>query len=135
MALTDEELVGGIIELDEDIDLEPFMDAAHYFIEKVVTHESYTVADKTMIETWLAAHLYAVRDPRSFKEYAGDVGVTYQSKVDLGFDVTQYGQQAMRMDIHGGLARLNKQAMDPATVQRIQVLYIGNSRLIDDPSE
>lgn len=127
MAFTDEDSVGGIIEWDTSIDLTPFIDTAHYCILKAVTDSSYTDADKEIIERWLAAHFYAVRDPRAIKESAGSVTVTYQGKVGLGFDVTEYGQQAMRLDIKGGLAQMNEGASSGDYARIFQILYVGTN--------
>lgn len=124
---TNEDAVGGIIEWDEDIELTPFIETANYLINKVVTDASYSNADKEIIERWLAAHFYAVRDPRAVKEMAGDVSVTYQGKVMLGLDQTPYGQQAMRLDIMGGLAALNQTTNNPTVAGAVRILYIGNS--------
>ena len=60
-----------------------------------------------LIETWLSAHFYATRDPRPVDEKAGSVSQQNQSKVDLGFNNSHYGQDAMTVDTSGWLGRLN----------------------------
>ena len=47
--------------------------------------------------------------PRSTARGAKGVTEKKQSKVDLGFDSSHYGQTAMRLDTAGGLAALNEQ--------------------------
>jgi hypothetical protein len=110
MALrTTTELVGGIVGVDDSISLTPFMNAANELVTEVCNYSGYSATRLQMIETWLSAHFYAMRDPgvAPVSERAGGVGANYQSQVGLGFDVTHYGQQAMRLDTHGGLAALN----------------------------
>lgn len=67
-------------------------------------HSDYRLA---LIETWLACHFYCINDPRGQRERAGPLTFESQSKVDLGFDVTHYGQQAKRLDTSGALAALD----------------------------
>lgn len=78
---------------------------------------AYTAARLELIERHLAAHFYTLQDPRAVTEKADDVSATYQSKVDLGFATSHYGQTAMRLDTNGGLAKLNRKMLKgPQTV-------------------
>lgn len=108
MARTTPELVGAIIEVDAEIGIQPFIDAANDLVSEVCGESVYPdLPDRpTRIETWLAAHFYAIRDPRNQSEQAQGVGRTIESRVDLGFNVTRYGQMALRLDTAGGLAAL-----------------------------
>ncbi len=116
MARTTKADVDTIIELDariipNDAALLPFITVANELVtECCVTNGPTTAYDATrleLIERWLTAHLYTNRDPRAVSERAGAVGAAYQSRVDLGFDTSHYGQTAMRLDTNGGLAVLN----------------------------
>ena len=116
MSRTTRTLISGIIELDleiipDDAAMLPFITMANELVtEACVTNGPTTAYDGTrleLIERSLAAHFYTNRDPRSVDEKAGSVGNRYQSKVDLGFDTSHYGQSAMRLDTNGGLAKLN----------------------------
>ena len=78
----------------------------------------------TLIETWLAAHCYTVRDMRAEMEKAGSVSERKQSKVDLGFDSSHYGQTAMRLDSQGGLAALNEK-IKKGQAAAVGVTYLG----------
>lgn len=111
MARATSNLVEGIIEVDSNISLTPFINAANALVTECCTDldEDYTDAHLIVIETWLAAHFYSVRDMRVELEKAGSVSEKFQSKVDLGFKTSHYGQMAMRLDWQGGLARLNEQ--------------------------
>lgn len=99
-----------IIEVDSTISLTPFMNAAIALVTECCSTDDYDDTRLNMISIWLSAHFYAIRDSRTVYEgVGGGVNEKYQSKVDLGFDVTHYGQMAMRLDTAGGLAKLNQQ--------------------------
>ncbi len=110
MGRTYDYAVEGIIEVDADTPLAPFISAANTLVTQFCTNltTDYTDAELLEIETWLAAHFYTVRDMRRTEERAGPVSERFQSKVDLGFNTSHYGQMAMRLDYHGGLAALDK---------------------------
>ena len=122
---TDEE-VEAIIEVDSRISLTPFIVAANQIVTDNCTDYTtdYTVAKLTLIETWLAAHFYTVRDMRASEERAGTVSERKQSKVDLGFDTSHYGQMAMRIDNLGGLAALNEK-IKAGSVKSVGITWLG----------
>jgi len=111
MARATSDLVEGIIEVESGISLTPFIAAANAIVTEVCTGlaTAYEDAQLVLIETWLTAHFYTVRDMRAETEKAGSVGARYQSKVDLGFATSHYGQMAMALDWKGGLSALNEQ--------------------------
>ena len=115
MARTTSTLVGGIIEWDSDdskssyIDMAPFILVANELVTEFCSSDDYTTIRLELIERWLSAHFFTIRDPRAESEKAGSVSEKFQSKVDLGFDTSHYGQMAMRLDTEGGLAALNEQ--------------------------
>jgi len=133
MSRTTKANIEAIIELDpevipNDAAMEPFILMANELVTECCTGDkgpstAYTDARLELIERWLAAHCYTTRDPRYVNEKAGSVGATYQSKVDLGFDNSHYGQMAMRMDTNGGLAALDKQIKKGAS--KIGVAWLG----------
>jgi len=109
MARTSSSSVEGIIEVDASISLTPFIEAANALVTECCSSVStYDATRLELIERWLSAHMYTNRDMRSFDEKADEVSEKKQSKVDLGFDTSHYGQMAMRLDTAGGLARLNE---------------------------
>lgn len=126
MARTSDSLVQGIIEVDSAISLTPFITAANMLITQCCTdlNDDYTDAQLVIIETWLAAHFYTVRDMRAESEKAGSVSQKLQSKVDLGFSTSHYGQMAMTLDFYGGLAVLNEQIKNGET-NRIGITWWG----------
>lgn len=108
MSRTTETAVGLIIELDEDIPIDSFIEAASALIEEICTPLGYDDPRLELIERWLSAHLYATRDPRPVSEAAGSVSTTYQSKIDLYLSNSHYGQTAKLLDTKGGLAALEE---------------------------
>ncbi len=148
-------LVEGILDgVAEGFDLSPFIDSANEIVTERcavvfpgVTEQldsagnpiyvaekggfSYSNHRLELIERWLSAHFYAIFDPRSVMEKAGSVMQSIQSKVALGFNVTHYGQQAMRLDTQGALAVMNNamdsyKKMPAALVQApIGITYLG----------
>lgn len=121
--------VAEIIEIDATIttDAAPFIATANALVTRVCADKLdedgtayYTDDDLELIERWLAAHFYAIRDPRYASEAAGSVNASYQYKVDLHLAVTTYGQQAMMLDTAGGLAALSK-----GKRRRVGASYLG----------
>ena len=98
-----------IIEVDVTILLTSFIEAANNIVTQQCVHVDFTAATLELIERWLSAHFYTVRDMRAFQEQAGSVRQELQSAVNLGFDTSHYGQMAMRLDWSGALGALNEQ--------------------------
>lgn len=119
---TTPELVAGIIEVDVDIPLSPFISAASSLVDRIrdnavandLLRDGSGPDDKTReeklleIETYLAAHFYTLRDPRVTSEAAGSVSASYQSSVSLRLFTSHYGQMACALDETGLLERINK---------------------------
>lgn len=135
MARTTKADVATIIELDDsiipdDAAMLPFITIANELVTELCTGTTngpttaYTDVRLELIERYLTAHFYTNRDPRSESEKAGSVGASYQSKVDLGFDTSHYGQTAMRLDTNGQLARVNKD-MKNGGVPKARVSWLG----------
>ena len=129
MARTTLALVEGIIEVYTGITLTPFITAANMLVTQCCTDltDDYTTAELVIIETWLSAHFYTVKDMRAEMERAGSVQEKVQSKVDLGFDTSHYGQTAMRLDYHGGLGKLNEQ-IKKGEVKQLNFTWVGTEK-------
>lgn len=132
MARTTSVLVGGIIELAASISMDPFIEAANMLVTQACTGLTveYSSAKLAIIEKWLAAHFYTVRDPRAESEKAGPVGEKFQSKVDLGLNTSHYGQMALRLDYQGGLASLEKEMKD-GVKKTVGITWLGT----EDPTD
>jgi hypothetical protein len=99
----------------------------------VTTHCSgdgdYDATLLELIERWLSAHLYTIKEMRRESEKAGSVSAKKQSKVDLGLQSSHYGQQAMLLDYNGHLAVLNKNMKEGKTAV-YDIAWVGT-----DPDE
>jgi hypothetical protein len=108
MARTTAAKVQAIIQTKASISLDPFIETANHLVTKVCTSSNYDATDLELIERWLAAHFYAVRDPRRLREKAGPVSAEYKGKWDLKLNLTEYGQQVLLLDYEGHFAALNE---------------------------
>lgn len=107
MARTTSENVQGIVEVDASISLTPFITVANAVVTKHCVDDDFTAADLELIERYLAAFFYCLRDKRLVSESAKGVGQSLQHVEDLGFDANEYGQMAKRLDWSGALAALD----------------------------
>jgi len=133
MPRTTPTLLAEIIEVDTTINLNPFIVPANALVTRVCSvakktdgTDYYTEGDLTLIESWLAAHFYCMRDTRVASESAGPVSASYQHQVGLILKASMYGQQAMLLDTFGGLAALSK-AMEDGNVRKVGVLFVGGT--------
>jgi len=121
MPRTTSELVAGIIEVDESITLDPFILAASALVDDIAERSGHDSDRLQLIETWLAAHFYTVRDPRPTSERASTIEVRYQSAVDLNLATSHYGQMAMTLDTSGLLRAIS------AGKRRPSVTWLGTT--------
>jgi hypothetical protein len=134
MPLTTVIAVQGIIEHDTEIPLDPFIETASMIVDRVLVPVKdddgslyYNNTQLEVIERWLAAHFYAVRDPRTAFEGVGKVQASFESKVGLNLNNTRYGQAALGLDTSGTLAALQKQAEEGGKLKP-QVVWLGTER-------
>jgi hypothetical protein len=128
-------LVASVIEVDSSISLDPFIDTANELVTEFCgSVTTYTTYRLELIERWLAAHFYAIRDPRSASESAGPVSASYQFKVDLGLKQTTYGQQVLVLDTAGGLSRWDTMIQKGLTQRKVGVLHLGPSGEVPAPN-
>lgn len=100
-----------IIDVVAIIDLTPFIETASALVDTCCAVDGdYDATRLELIERWLSAHCYTIREMIAESEKASVAFEKKQSKVDLGFDTSHYGQMAMRLDYKGGLAALNNRA-------------------------
>lgn len=129
---TSQEKVEAIIDVNEGVDLTPFMEVANELVTECCLDSGYTDSRLEKIETWLSAHLYAVKDMRPASENIGEVSVNYQYRVGLYLEATMYGQQAMVLDTEGNLAELSKRMEGGGGIKKIvDITWIGT----DDEDE
>lgn len=123
--------VGGVVEVDDTITLTPFITIANEMVTELCTDSGYTDARLTLIETWLAAHFYLIRDQAVAMERAGSVQVQYQYKIGLFLSQTKHGQTAMMLDTAGNLAAASKR-MEDGEASTIQFTWMGTDYDTED---
>jgi len=128
---TTEEAVAKIVEVDSTIDVEPFIEVANELVTEVCADSSYTAARLELIERWLAAHFYSVRDMKIATEAAGSVSQTHQYAVGLNLNVTVYGQQVLILDTDGSFAALQAQAKS-GTMRTVGITWLGKTTTDDE---
>ena len=107
---TTPDAVKGIINVEEGVDLTPFIQTASNLVDRVQEADS-TISESTLeiIERWLSAHFYALYKPRPLKESVGSANVTLQPfPGGKGLESTPYGQTALSLDPTGVLKSLSK---------------------------
>lgn len=113
MAIRTTELaVAGIAEVDPLISVTPFIEVASNLVDDLLTDTppGYSATKLELIERWLSAHFYHIRDKAVASEQAGSVNQSFQFRLGLNLAVTMYGQQAMMIDTAGLLAAASKRA-------------------------
>jgi len=101
--------IRAIIPTDEEVDLYPFILNANVLTDRVETNATangtvFQGNELKFIETYLAAHLYALRYPQATRKKAGRSSVQYEGKYGVGLEATRWGQTAITLDISGTLA-------------------------------
>ena len=109
MALrTNEELVRGVITVNPDIEIAPHINTANALTDWLASRDGDGVLTPSLlesIETYLAAHFYALRDPQAQQEKTLDASATWQGQTGQGLRGTWWGQQAIELDISNNLGR------------------------------
>lgn len=137
MARTTTTAVEAILEETPTKTLTSFINTANKMVTKHCSGVTdYTSDDLEEIERYLAAHFYHVAVTRADAERAGRVSETKRSRIDLGLDLTHYGQQAMLLDWAGGLAALNKRIKDGISSAGISITWLGTPEdTVEDEDE
>lgn len=111
MSRASEPEVRKIISTDTTLDLSPFIDAASGLVDRVKACDTEGLLSSDQlrrIETWLAAHFYALRDQVYQSKSTQSASATFQGQSGLGLDGTQYGQMAKTLDFTGCLAEIDR---------------------------
>jgi len=126
--------VEALVDVDSSIGLTPFIAAANELVTELCTDSGYTDARLTMIEAWLAAHFYMLRDQAVAQEKAGSVAVTYQYKIGLQLAQTKQGQTAMMLDTAGNLAAASKR-IEEGEAATISISWMGTDYDTEDEDD
>ena len=100
--------VEGVITTQSSIKLQPCIDAAVALTDYLASKDSdglLTTDLLLQIETYLAAHFYALRDPQAQEEKTLDASAKWQGETGKGLESTWWGQQTLALDVTGVLAR------------------------------
>lgn len=123
---TNDEAVRAIIENCSSISMTPFMHAANSLVDKIDTYDTEGVlsnSDLKLIETWLAAHFYGVRDAQFQSKSTQGASGGFQGQTGKFLELTWWGQQAMLLDVSGYLRNLN----DGKVNMLPQLLWLGTA--------
>ncbi len=123
MSRTTQDQVKKIIEYDAKSvpDVLPFIEVANFLVSTHCEPEGASEIELELVERWLSAHFYHLRIMEVASESAGPVSQTNQYKVDLGFQVTRYGQQAIRIDSSGKLKQLDAKLTSSSSAGNIKI--------------
>lgn len=98
-----------MVETDSSIDLSVFIDMANVLTDKVSAKDTdgeLSAAMLVRIELLLAAHYYSLRDQRYQSKNTGRAGGSFQGQAGKGLESTDYGSNAIALDVTGYLAQL-----------------------------
>lgn len=121
-------LVKEIIEFDTDLSMQPFIIAASNMVDQLAAEADteYTLAAATLelIERWLAAHFYAMRDQQYSSKSTGGAGGSFQGQTSMVLTATQYGQMAMLLDTTNWLSKRSREVLEGR--KRMIFTWVGN---------
>jgi hypothetical protein len=99
-----------IIDLDSDLDADPFINSANLLITDVLGDAGMSEERLTDIELWLSAHFCAMRQRQISNIQMGGIGLSFGGNLagTEGLKLSHYGQQALALDTSGRLGRTGK---------------------------
>ena len=103
MVRTTEDYVRSKIDNDPDLPIKHHIETASVLVDDIVTNASdlgitITAARLREIETYLAAHFYALLDLQPMEEETGRGKIKYEGETGKYFELTRHGQMAIAMD-------------------------------------
>lgn len=117
--------VEAIIDFDPSIaDFTPFIAAAEELVTELCVPAGYTPTRLAIIETWLAAHFLAIRDPRYISESIGQASISTGMTLAQNLALTPYGQQSQLLDTNGSLAWIDKH-ISQGKRAKVSLSYLG----------
>ena len=106
---TNDEAVRAVLDTDAAIEVAPFIKTANSLTNYVARRDAAGLLDAEalrQIETYLAAHFYALKDPQFRSKSTGGASGQFQGQSGMGLDATDWGQQAKLLDYTGTLNSL-----------------------------
>ena len=90
--------------LDTQVDTTPFIYTAHILVDMTCGDAGLSEDVLTEMETYWAAHLVTIRDPRPHQKKIGDTTLTYvEGSLGSGLQSSFYGQVVIQLS-NGALA-------------------------------
>lgn len=124
---TTSEAVAKLIEFDDDFEVDVAIETANAIVTEVCGAAGYTDTRLELIERWLAAHYYAIVVPQVKSRSIGPLSRSLALQVGYGFAGTTFGQQALRLDTAGGLARLDAAAQSGHLKRKVGIVNYGDT--------
>lgn len=105
---TTEDEVRAVLDTDPTINVQSYISNASVIVDDIATRATtmsltVTSARFKLIETYLAAHLYALFDPQYQEKETGKASATFQGHTGKGYELTWWGQMAISFDPTGML--------------------------------
>ncbi len=98
--------VRAAIETQASVETGPYIRTANVLTDKLSAKDTAGELNDALlaeIETYLAAHFYALFDQQYSRKKTGDASGEFQGKTDMRLDSTQWGQMALTLDVTGYL--------------------------------
>ena len=108
---THAQAVRATVKSDTDINVDGYIRTANALTDKVSSEDSEGLLNEALlfeIETYLAAHFYALRDLQYSEKKTGDASAVFQGRTGMMLESTLWGQQAIVLDLTGFLGSLSK---------------------------
>lgn len=98
--------VQGIIKVDPELDLQPFIETASLIVTEDLANSGLSSNRLKQVELYLAAHYTAIRSELGglIQEKTLNAESRYSDVYSAGLNSTRYGQQAITFDTSGTLA-------------------------------
>jgi len=129
-ARTTAELVRSVVEVDldefpSDASLSSFILTANFLVTEVCATSGYSDDHLQMIETWLAAHFFAIRAKVISSEGVAGLSTSYAFLVGQYLASTPQGQAALSLDIKGRLSQKQSQIVSGSAGKKAGASYLG----------
>ncbi len=108
---TSSDAVRAVVDSDSDIDITAFIRTANALTDHVESKDTGNLLSEALlieIETWLAAHFYALRDLQFISKSTEGASASFQGQTGMRLESTFQGQTALTLDHTGILASLNR---------------------------
>lgn len=108
---TNDQAVRASVDASSSINMAPFIRRANALTDKVAAADTTSLLTSALlieIETCLAAHFYARRDPQYRAKSTNRASAEFQGRSGMRLDGTDWGQDAIALDVTGYLDSLSR---------------------------